>query len=51
MVTVGTPGMPNAETVFGSDDCPTEVKRGTGREYLVARNQGNYIKRSRHWRG
>jgi hypothetical protein len=41
--------MPNAETVFGSDDCPTEVKRVPGREYLVARNQAKLtIKRSRH---
>src|ERR1700732_5387358 len=44
-----TPGMPNAETVFSSSDCLTEVKREPGREYLAVRNQAKLtIKRSRH---
>ena len=44
-----TPGMPNAETVFGSGGCLTEVKREPGREYLAVRNQAKLtIKRSRH---
>ena len=43
-------GMPRAaEAVSGSGDCPSEVKRLPGREYLAARNQAKLtIKRSGH---
>ena len=45
----GNAGNPKRQIAFGSGDCPTEVNRVPGREYLAARNQTKRtIERSRH---